>query len=97
MSEENLVQLVEAVGGHARSLVLIAWEVGASGVRQATENLLPVMRAIEAKHPERENSLLASAELSLRRLPAKIRQLIRSLSVFQGGGGLGRYWACVEA
>jgi hypothetical protein len=90
VSEEDLVQLVQAVGGHARSLVLIAWEVGASGVRQATENLLPVMRAIEAKHPgERENSLLASAELSLRRLPAKIRQLIRPLSVFQGCRRLG--------
>ena len=31
--------LVEAVGGHARSLVLIAREVGAAGVRHATENL----------------------------------------------------------
>ena len=81
---------MDAVGGHARSLVLIAREVGAAGVRHATQNLLPVLQAIEAKHPgERENSLLASAELSLRRLPAEIRQLIRPLGVFQGGGGMG--------
>jgi tetratricopeptide (TPR) repeat protein len=88
-TERDLENLVEAVGGHARSLVLIAREVGVSGVRRATGNLLEVMQAIEAKHPgERENSLLASAELSLRRLPAEIRQLIRPLSVFHGGGGL---------
>jgi tetratricopeptide (TPR) repeat protein len=89
VSEQDLENLVDAVGGHARSLVLIAREVGAVGVRHATENLHEVMRAIEAKHPgERENSLLASAELSLRRLPVDIRQLIRPLSVFQGGGGM---------
>jgi len=87
-TEEDLENLVEAVGGHARSLVLIAREAGAAGVRQATENLLPVLQAIEKKHPgDRENSLLASAELSLRRLPAEIRQLIHPLSVFHGGGG----------
>ena len=89
-SEEDLERLVEAVGGHARSLVLIAREVGAVGVRHATENLQKVMQSIEAKYPgQRENSLLASAELSLRRLPQEIRQLIRPLSVFHGGGGGG--------
>jgi tetratricopeptide (TPR) repeat protein len=88
-SEEDLQNLVDAVGGHARSLVLIAREVGAAGVRHATQNLRDVLQAIEAKHPgDRENSLLASAELSLRRLPAEVRQLIRPLSVFQGGSGL---------
>jgi tetratricopeptide (TPR) repeat protein len=88
-TERDLEDLVDAVGCHARSLVLIAREVGAAGVRRAIENLEPVMRAIEAKHPgERENSLLASAELSLRRLPPEIRQSIRPLSVFHGGGSL---------
>jgi tetratricopeptide (TPR) repeat protein len=88
-SQEDLEKLVDAVGCHARALVLIAREVGAFGVRHATEHLHEVTRAIEAKHPgDRENSLLASAELSLRRLPAEIRQLIRPLSVFHGGGGL---------
>jgi tetratricopeptide (TPR) repeat protein len=88
-TEEDLRDLVDKVGGHARSLVLIAREVGAAGVRHATENLVPVLRAIEAKNPgSRENSLLASAELSLRRLPPEIRQAIRPLSVFLGGGGI---------
>jgi hypothetical protein len=81
---------MDAVGGHTRSLVLIAREVGAVGVRDATENLQGVMKAIEAKHPgDRENSLLASAELSLRRLPAETRKMIRPLVVFHGGGGMG--------
>ena len=89
-TEEDLENLVEAVGGHARALVLIAREVGVDGVRHATGNLREVMQAIEARHPgDRENSLLASAGLSLRRLPAGIRQLIRPLGVFKGGGGLG--------
>jgi tetratricopeptide (TPR) repeat protein len=89
-TEQDIENLVEAVGGHARSLVLIAREVGVAGVRRATQDLLPVLQAIEARYPgQRENSLLASAELSLRRLPAEIRQLIRPLSIFHGGGGLG--------
>lgn len=89
-TQEDLENLVDAVGGHARALVLIAREVGVAGVHHATENLQEVMRAIEARHPgERENSLLASAELSLRRLPEGMRQLIRPLSVFRGGAGLG--------
>ena len=89
-TEEDLENLVDAVGGHARALVLIAREVGDYGVRHATQNLLPILQAIEAKHPDdRENSLLASAELSLRRLPAEMRRAIRPLSVFQGGGALG--------
>ena len=41
------------------------------------------------KHPgERERSLLASVQLSLRRLPAATRQKMRPLGVFQGGGWL---------
>jgi hypothetical protein len=96
-TEEDLKNLVDAVGGHARSLVLIAREVGATGVRHATQNLVPVLRAIEAKNPgDRENSLLASAELSLRRLPREIRQAVRPLSVFQGGGGAIAIAHCAE-
>ena len=90
-TEDDLRNLVDAVGGHARSLVLIAREVGAAGVGHATENLREVLQAIEAKHPgERENSVLASAELSLRRLPAEMQQLVRPLSVFHGAEALQR-------
>jgi tetratricopeptide (TPR) repeat protein len=96
-NEEDLSNLVAALGGHARSLVLIAREVGAAGVRHATENLRKVLEAIEAKHPgERENSVLASAELSLRRLPAELRRLLGPLSVFHGGGSLGGIGLALE-
>jgi len=55
------------------------------------------LQAIEAKHPgDRENSLLASAELSLRRLPAEMRRAIRPLSVFQGGGALGAIQSALQ-
>jgi hypothetical protein len=88
-SEEEIEQLVDAVNCHARSLVLLAREVAASGVRNATEHLHELMAALEKKYPnDRERSLLASVELSLRRLPAATRQQIRPLGVFQGGGQL---------
>jgi len=87
--EDEIVELVEAVGCHARALVLIAGEVKASGVSRATSKLNELMVSLEAKHPgQRERSLLASVELSLRRLPVQMRQKIRPLGVFQGGGHL---------
>jgi len=88
-SEQDIEALVDAVGCHARALVLLAGEVAAMGVRRATENLHQLMVTLEQKHPgERERSLLASVQLSLRRLPAETRQKIRPLGVFQGGGAL---------
>jgi tetratricopeptide (TPR) repeat protein len=88
-SEQETEALVDAVGCHARALVLLAGEVGASGVRRATENLHQLMATLERKHPgKRERSLLASVQLSLRRLPAGTRQKIRPLGVFHGGGWL---------
>ncbi|MBZ5618687.1 MAG: tetratricopeptide repeat protein [Acidobacteriia bacterium] len=89
-SEQEIEDLVDAVGCHARALVLLAGEVGASGVRGATDRIHELMASLEAKHPgERERSLFASVELSLHRLPAETRRKIRPLGVFQGGGSLG--------
>ncbi|MCP4660919.1 MAG: hypothetical protein GY856_36420, partial [bacterium] len=89
-SEEEIAELVEAVNGHARSLVLIAREVAGAGVRRATAGLHELMAKLQEKYgDDRERSLFASVELSLRRLPAETRQLIRPLAVFQGGGQLG--------
>ncbi len=86
-SEQEIEALVDAVGCHARALVLLAGEVAATGVRRATENLHRLMTALHEKHPDdRERSLFASVQLSLRRLPAATRQKIRPLGVFQGGG-----------
>ena len=88
-NEEEVEALVEAVGAHARSLVLVAREVGASGVRQATEQLSEIMASLAAKHPDdRERSLFASVELSLRRLPEETREKVPGLAVLHGGTNL---------
>jgi tetratricopeptide (TPR) repeat protein len=89
-SENEIEKLVDAVGCHARALELLAREVAESGVRNATGKIHDLMTSLEAKYPgERERSLLASVELSLRRLPNETRRKIRPLGVFQGGGSLG--------
>jgi tetratricopeptide (TPR) repeat protein len=86
-SQEELEKLVDAAGCHARSVVLLANEAVASGVRNTTESLQNLMARLEANHPgDPDRSLLASVELSLRRLPPKTRRLIQPLSLFQGGG-----------
>ena len=88
-SEDEINQLVDAVNCHARSLVLLAGEVAATGVRRATERLGELMAELAEKHPnDRERSLFASVELSLRRLPGGMRERIRELGVFEGGGNI---------
>jgi tetratricopeptide (TPR) repeat protein len=83
---EEITDLVEAVNRHARALVLLAPEVARRGVRATTENLRALMADLERKHPgDRENSLYASVELSLRRLRPESRERLRVLSVCQGG------------
>lgn len=85
-SEDEIVALVDAVRGHARSLVLLAREVATSGVRRTTADLRGVLEELHERYPgDRERSLLASVELSLRRLPAGMRERIRGLAVFHGG------------
>ncbi|MEM9151628.1 MAG: CHAT domain-containing protein [Cyanobacteria bacterium P01_F01_bin.3] len=82
---EEIKELVETVNCHPRALVLLAREV-ASGVRATSENVARLMAELERKNPgDRENSLYASVELSLRRLPAKMRELVNRLAVFHGG------------
>lgn len=86
---KEIVELVEAVNCHARALVLLAREVSLSGVRATTENLHQLMAELDRKHPDdRENSLFASVELSLRRLPPETREQIRALGVFHSGAQL---------
>lgn len=88
-SEDDVLGLVDAVGCHARSLVLLAREVADSGVRSATGRLGELMTRLHDLYPnDRERSLYASVELSLQRLPAGMRELIRPLGVFRGGGQL---------
>ncbi|MBF0629202.1 MAG: tetratricopeptide repeat protein [Magnetococcales bacterium] len=86
-SEEALLALVEAVHCHARTLALLAPELAKNGVPDTTAQLNEIMASLERKYPgERERSLYAGVALSLNRLSPAIRQAIRPLGVFQGGG-----------
>jgi tetratricopeptide (TPR) repeat protein len=88
-SDEEIEELVDAVGCHARSVQLLAGEVARSGVPRTTEQLVEGMRTLHERYPnDRERSLIASVELSLRRLPEELRQRIRPLAVYQGGSSL---------
>ena len=85
-TQQEISNLVEAVNCHPRALVLLAREVSRQGVRATTSNLQRLMVELHQKHPDdRENSLYASVELSLRRLSPELRQQIQALAVFQGG------------
>jgi tetratricopeptide (TPR) repeat protein/nucleotide-binding universal stress UspA family protein len=84
----EVAELVETVNHHPRALVLLAREV-AHGVRATTRNLAQLMAKLEAQNGgDRENSLYASLELSLRRLPNEVRAQINRLAVCHDGGQL---------
>ncbi|MBE7381029.1 MAG: tetratricopeptide repeat protein [Leptolyngbya sp. SIO1E4] len=85
---EEITELVQTVNCHPRALVLLAREV-AKGVRATAQNIATLMAQLEAQDPgNRENSLYASVELSLRRLPTEMRERVNRLAVFHGGGHL---------
>ncbi|MGB2985831.1 MAG: CHAT domain-containing protein, partial [Phycisphaerae bacterium] len=76
--EDEIQELVTAVNCHARSLVLIASEVGSAGVAHTTQNVHRLMSRLHERYPDdRERSLFASVELSLQRLPKETRERIR--------------------
>src|SRR5262249_53595473 len=88
-NEAELEALVDAVGCHARSVVLLAPQVVGTGVRRTTQQLREIMVSLEVGHrDDRERSLLAGAMLSLRRLSPEMRGFVRQLSVFRGGASL---------
>ena len=94
---QEIEDLVEAVGCHARALVLLAREVARRGVRATTADLRGLMAELERKHPgDRENSLYASVELSLRRLPAATRERVKVLGVCHGGVHFGSWGPDLE-
>jgi len=83
---KEISDLVEAVHCHARALVLLAREVSRRGVCATTETLQEIMEDLDRRYPgDRENSLYASVELSLRRLSSETRDKIRGLAVCHGG------------
>ncbi len=97
-SQEEIEELVASVNCHPRALVLLVREVSQRGVRATTDELRQLMSALDAKHPgERENSLYASVELSLRRLSPEVQKQIASLAVFHGGANLAVWGVMLEA
>ncbi|GIE60835.1 tetratricopeptide (TPR) repeat protein [Actinoplanes octamycinicus] len=83
---QQITDLVEAVNRHARALVLLAREVAQRGVTATTADLRSLMTHLEVRHPgDRENSLYASVELSLRRLSPESRRHVRAVAVCHGG------------
>ena len=85
---EEVAELVETVNRHPRALTLLAREV-ATGVQATTQNVAQLMATLEEQNEgDRQNSLYASVELSLRRLPPEVRERVNRLAVFHGGGHL---------
>ena len=87
-TDKDVMDLVNSVNCHPRALVLLAKEV-ANGVKATTKNLGQLMAELDKRNPnDRENSLYASVELSLRRLPDDVRVLVNKLAVFHDGGSI---------
>jgi tetratricopeptide (TPR) repeat protein len=83
---EAMLQLIEAVQGHARTLALLAPSLRAQGVDATRRQLVALMEQMEREHPnDRERSLYASVALSLARLSPEHRERARVLGVFHGG------------
>ncbi|HNG78287.1 MAG TPA: tetratricopeptide repeat protein [Burkholderiaceae bacterium] len=89
-SAADIRDLVDAVHGHARTLALLAPALRHDGVAATRTRLVELMAQMERDHPgEREKSLYASVELSLRRLPPEMQERVKVLAVFHGGVQLG--------
>jgi tetratricopeptide (TPR) repeat protein len=87
---DQISELVEAVHGHPRALVLLAREIAESGVRATTTAVRALMAELDRAHPgDRENSLYASVALSLRRLTPDTRRHVNALAACHGGVHLG--------
>ena len=92
-SEEELQALAKTINYHARALVLLAREIATQGVQSTHADIAQLMAGLEQKHPgDRENSLFASLELSLRRLSPEERALLPVLAPSQGGNNW-QVWA----
>jgi tetratricopeptide (TPR) repeat protein len=86
---ESIIQLVEAVHCHARTLALLAPSIRTLGVERTHADLVKLMAEMERRYPgNREQSVYASVELSLRRLSPANQDKVKVLGVFQGGVNL---------
>jgi tetratricopeptide (TPR) repeat protein len=95
--DPDVERLVTSVNCHARSLVLLAPHVHKLGVDQTGDALNQLMAELHAQYPnDRERSLYASVELSLRRLPEDVRQALDLLAVFHGGVNARVWWSDIS-
>lgn len=86
---EEITDLVDAVGRHARALTLLTREIARQGVRVTTENLRRIMADLHRRFPnDSSQSLFASVELSLRRLSPQVRERLAPLGVCHTGAHL---------
>jgi tetratricopeptide (TPR) repeat protein len=96
-AQAAIEQLVEAVHGHARTLALLAPSLRSRGVEATHTSLVALMAEMERKFPgNREKSVFASVELSLRRMSPANRDRARVLGVFHGGVDLDMLRAMME-
>lgn len=85
-AREQIEQLVDAVHCHARTLALLAPSLRKHGVDATRESLVELMAEMDNKFPgNREKSVFASVELSLRRMSPQNQDRARVLGVFHGG------------
>jgi tetratricopeptide (TPR) repeat protein len=83
-------ELVDEVHGHARTLALLAPSLRGLGVAATRRSLVELMAEMERRFPgSREKSVLASVELSLRRMSPENQERASVLGVFHGGVHLG--------
>lgn len=89
-ADEAIAEMVDKVHGHARTLALLAPSLRGLGVAATRESLVELMAEMERRFPgSREKSVLASVELSLRRMSPENYDKVRVLGVFHGGVDLG--------
>ncbi len=83
---DALKTFVNHLNCHARVLVLVAPISAQKGFKASNKNLALILAELHDAHPDnRELSLYASLELSLRRLSAQHREWVKALAVFHGG------------
>ncbi len=83
---EAIERLVDIVRCHARTLALLAPGLQARGVEATRKSLVELMAEMERRFPgNREQSVFAGVELSLRRLSPQNQERVRVLGLFHGG------------
>lgn len=95
--DEQFGALARTANYHARALTLLTKLLAQRGdeLPKLNTDLRHLMAEMERKNPgERENSLFASLELSLRRLPEEVREVVDALAVYHGGADVAT-WAMV--